>query len=71
MAIPGITILGATSMLSSDGDISVESSPVYIAASVIETQIADGSWTAGHLNNVEVFPPVTEWPVEWQFLKEN
>jgi hypothetical protein len=71
MSIPGITLIGAITMLTSDDDSSVSSDPVYIPAEIIEANIANGSWQAGHLNGISVMPPVEAWPPEWRALKEN
>lgn len=72
MAINGLMIHGATSMLQGSDDAvpEVSNEPVYLTASFIDSAIADGSLLAGALKNVQVNPPVSEWPERWKFLKE-
>jgi hypothetical protein len=68
--ISGLMLYGTTSFLNADGETSVSNEPVWIPASIVEANISDGSWQAGHLNQVSVIPPVSAWPPEWRHLKE-
>jgi hypothetical protein len=82
--IPGITLYGATTMVNSENDVnpdvmgdwmadadSIAREPVYLFAGMVDDLIATGQLQAGSLNNVEVRPPVEQWPTRWRFLKQE
>lgn len=68
--IPGIMLIGTTGMLQGPDDPTpaVVNDPVYLPAEVIESAINDGSLKAGVFKNVQVHPPVEQWPERWHFL---
>lgn len=70
MPVSGITIFGATTMAqgSDDPAPAVMNDPVYLSAEYIESAITAGTLQAGCLKNVQVQPPVEQWPERWHFL---
>lgn len=81
--IHGITVNGLTTLLrrslppypiDPEGDLigeeEVDSSPVYLAADILDAGIANGPLSRGVFNNKTVTPPVSEWPERWRHLKE-
>jgi hypothetical protein len=65
--IPGLTIYGVTALFG-DG---TDNSPVYLFAEMVDDLIANGTFQAGTFNDVNVRPPVSDWPERWRFLKGN
>jgi hypothetical protein len=66
-------ILGAITMLQASDDpvpeVSVE--PIFLSAEFIDHGIGTGALKAGQFNDLNVAPPVNQWPPAWRFLKER